>query len=123
MTTTDLSQFGNRELGMAGELLTAYSNRQTTKLADDYFYDSEITVMMNKNSGNVFLTNSDCQVLMMNGDDLDLFIVTPYNGNEGFMDELIEEYEDLHQEDKEYLLGMMSIEQAKQVNAAEEVTE
>ena len=123
MTTTDLSQFGNRELGMAGELLTAYSENNLTQLARDYFDDSEITVMMNQNSGNVFLTNSECQVLMMNGDDLDLFIVTPYNGNEGFMDELIEEYEDMHHEDKEYLLNMMSIEQAKQVNAAEEVTE
>ncbi len=79
--------------------------------------------MFNQHSGNVFLTNSDYQVLMFNGSELDLFISTPYNGNEGFMDELIEEYEDMHQEDKEYLLHMMSIEQAKQVNAAEEVTE
>ena len=109
MTTTDLSQFGNRELGMAGELLTAYSENNLTQLARDYFDDSEITVMMNKNSGNVFLTNSDYQVLMMNGDDLDLFITTPYD--------------EMHHEDKEYLLDMMSIEEAEQVNAAEEVTE
>ena len=39
------------------------------------------------------------------------------------MDELIEEYDEMHHEDKEYLLDMMTIEQAKQVNAAEEVTE
>ena len=123
MTTTDLSQFGNRELGMAGELLTAYSKGYLTKLARDYFYNDEVTVMFNQHSGNVFLTNSDCQALMFNGSELDLFISTPYNGNEGFMDELIEEYEDMHHEDKEYLLDMMSIEQAKQVNAAEEVTE
>ena len=122
MTTTDFSQFGNRELGMAAELLTAYSENNLTQLARDYFDNSEITVMMNQNSGNVFLTNSDYQVLMMNGDDLDLFIVTPYNGNEGFMNDLIDEYEDMHNEDKEYLLSMMNIEEAKKVGAAEEVT-
>ena len=123
MTTTDLSQFGNRERAEAGELLTAYSKGYLTKLARDYFYNDEVTVMFNQHSGNVFLTNSDCQALMFNGSELDLFISTPYNGNEGFMDELIEEYDEMHNEDKEYLLGMMSIEEAEQINAADEVME
>ena len=121
MTTTDLSEFGNRELGMAGELLTAYAENNLTQLAINYFNKDEVTVMMNKYSGNVFLTNSDFQVLMMNGDDLDLFIVTPYDGREGFMEELMEEYNDMHNKDKEHLLGMMNTEQAKKLGVAEEV--
>ena len=121
MTTTDLSEFGNRELGIAGEILTAYAENNLTQLAIDYFNKDEVTVMMNKYSGNVFLTNSDFQVLMMNGDDLDLFIVTPYDGREGFMEELMEEYNDMHNKDKEHLLGMMNTEQAKKLGVAEEV--
>jgi len=121
MTTTDLSEFGNRELGIAGEILTAYEENNLTQLAIDYFNKDEVTVMMNKYSGNVFLTNSDFQVLMMNGDDLDLFIVTPYDGREGFMEELMEEYNDMHNKDKEHLLGMMNTEQAKKLGVAEEV--
>lgn len=121
MTTTDFSQFGNREKAEAGELLTAYSKGYLTQLAQDYFRDEEVTIMFNQHSGNVFLTNSDYQVLMFNDKELDLFIVTPYNGEEGFMDELIEQYEDMHNEDKEHLLSIMTIEEAKKVGAAEEV--
>ena len=103
MTTTDLSQFGNRELGIAGEILTAYSENNLTELALSFFNTDGVTVMMNQNSGNVFLTNSDYEVLMLRGDELDLFLTTPYDGREGFIDELMEEFDDMHQEDKEYV--------------------
>lgn len=120
MTTTDLSLFGNREKAEAGELLTAYSNGQTTKLADDYFQNDGVTIMFNQMSGYVFLTNSDYQVLMFNDGELDLFITTPYNGCEGFMSDLIEDYENMHYEDQEYLRSMMSEEQKEQITELEE---
>jgi hypothetical protein len=83
ITTTDFSQFGSRERGMARELLEAW---ETQGLPED-FNEDEVVIMMNKNSGNVFLTNSDYQVAMMNGDTLESFYSCPNCGNEGFNDE------------------------------------
>ena len=98
MTTTDLSKFGARELAMAEELLEA---QRTQGLPED-FQDSEVTVMMNTMSGNVFLTNSEFEVAMMNGDKLESFYTSPYKGTEGFFEDLIDEYKDMHPEDKEW---------------------
>lgn len=87
MTTTDLTKFGYRERKMAEELLHAWNEYG---LPED-FYDDEVTVMMNMNSGNVFLTNSDFQVAMMNGDTLESFYVDPETGEEGFLEDLSRE--------------------------------
>lgn len=83
-TTTDLSQFGFREKRIAAELLTAMCHGQ---LPDD-FENDEVTVMMNTSSGNVFLTNSEYQVAMMNGDKLESFYSCPECGHEGFAEEM-----------------------------------
>lgn len=80
VTTTDLAKFGKRELKMAGRLLTEMFNQG---LPDD-FNDDGVTVMLNTHSGNVFLTNSDYQVAMMNGDKLESFYICPQCGHEGF---------------------------------------
>jgi hypothetical protein len=88
-TTTDLSKFGWRERKMAAELLTAACDQG---FPDD-FEDDEVTIMMNMNSGNVFFTNSEYQVAMMNGDKLESFYSCPECGHEGFKDEI------LHNED------------------------
>ena len=72
---------------MARELLNAWSSQG---LPED-FYDDEVTIMMNKLSGCVFLTNSDYQVAMMNGDTLESFYTDFETGEEGFFDELSEE--------------------------------
>lgn len=97
--TEDLSEFGFRELNEAGKLLTAIKNG----LPDD-FYDDGIKVGFNKNSGYVFLTNSDYQVAMLDDDEkLYSFYSTPYEGREGSYEELIEEYDDMHPEDQEYM--------------------
>ena len=84
-TTTDLSDFGYRELAMAGKLLTAYAHER--KGPEDFEPDG-VTVMMNTSSGNVFLTNSEHQVAMMNGDKLESFYTCPECGHEGFKDEM-----------------------------------
>lgn len=84
ITTTDLAKFGYREKAMAAKLLQAMIDKG---LPND-FYDDEVTVMMNTNSGNVFLTNSEYQVAMMNGDKLESFYSCPECGHEGFFDEM-----------------------------------
>lgn len=103
-TTTNLSDFGMRELDMAADLLKAYANNG----APDTFYDDEVVIMMNTHSGNVFITNSDCQVLMENNGILEMFYNTPYKGIEGFADELLENLEGntdyWHKDDMQYLV-------------------
>jgi len=97
--TEDFSEFGFRELNEAGKLLTAIKNG----LPDD-FYDDGIKVGFNRNSGYVFLTNSDYQAAMLDDDGkLYSFYNTPYEGREGSYEELIEEYDDMHPEDQEYM--------------------
>lgn len=101
MTTTNLAEFGKRELAMAAELLNAYSKGNYDC---PYFMNDGVQVMMNKNSGNVFLINDECQVLMMNGNKLEGFYSSPYSGYEGFIDELIADWnEDWHKDDSEWL--------------------
>lgn len=84
MTTTDLSKFGHRERGMVEELLKAWRKQG---LPED-FQDDAVVPMMNTHSGNVFLTNSDFQVAMMNGDKLESFYSCPECGWEGFKEEM-----------------------------------
>ena len=84
MTPTDLSDFGHRELEMLEELLCAM---RTQGLPND-FDDCEVTPVMNQCSGDVFLSNAQYQVAMMNGDKLESFYTLSYSGEEGFADEL-----------------------------------
>lgn len=65
-TTTDFSRFGWRERKIAAELL----NASIEQGFPDDFEDDGVQIMMNFYSGNVFFTNSEYQVAMMNGDDL-----------------------------------------------------
>jgi hypothetical protein len=55
VTTSNLAEFGHRERKMAAELLSEWNKGN---LPFD-FYDQGVTIMMNKNSGYVFLTNED----------------------------------------------------------------
>lgn len=80
---TDLSEFGWREKHLAGRLLT-----EACKGLPSDFNDDAVTVMMNLNSGDVFLTNEDFQVAMMNGDKLEIFYSCPNCGHEGFAEEM-----------------------------------
>jgi hypothetical protein len=61
-----------------------------------------VLAVFNKNSGFVFLSNSDFQVAMMNGDTLESFYCSPYEGKEGFFDTLLAEFPEMNQEDKEW---------------------
>lgn len=100
ITTTDLSKFGAREIIETRDLLNAWIEHG---LPDD-FEGNEVTVMMNSNSGNVFLTNSEYQVAMMNGTKLESFYSCPYCGHEGFKDEMSHEAKD--EECVDYMLSI-----------------
>jgi len=101
-TTTNLAQFSNRELAEVRDLLDAMLN---SGLPSD-FYEDTVQPMFNLNSGCVFLTNSEYQVCMLNEGKLESFYSSPYAGLEGFYDDLKEQYEDMHEEDKEWFDGL-----------------
>lgn len=84
IVTSDLADFGARERMMAADLLKAANDQG---FPSD-FYDDGVTVAMNRNSGYVFLTNSEYQVAMLNGDKLETFYSCPGCGEEGFVDEI-----------------------------------
>ena len=94
ITTTDLAKFGYREIKMASALLNAWVNKG---LPEDFDNDA-VTIMMNTHSGNVFLTNSDFQVAMINGDKLESFYSCPICGHEGFKEDMEHDGDDDCQE-------------------------
>ena len=103
--TEDLADFGFRAQKEAQDLFQAWIE---SGLPID-FEDNGVKIAFNKNSGYVFLTNSEYQVAMCERNDngkLELysFYSSPYEGKEGSFDELLEEYEDMHLEDKLWFL-------------------
>lgn len=83
VTTTDFSNFGYREREMARDLLTASIEHG---FPDDFDQEG-VTIMMNRNSGNVFFTNEEFQVAMLTDEGkLESFYSCLYCGNEGFDD-------------------------------------
>lgn len=86
MTTTDISKFGWLEISKLRDLLNAWLDQG---LPDDFAQD-EVHPMFNQNSGNVFLTNSEYQVAMMNGGTIESFYSCPECGHEGFAEEMRE---------------------------------
>lgn len=76
-TTTNFSDFNLNDLI---ELLTAWKKQG---LPED-FWAQEVHPMMNHTSGNLFLTNADYQVAMLNGDKLESWYYCYNCGHEGF---------------------------------------
>lgn len=76
----------------------------------DNFYDEGVKFAFNKNSGYVFLVNDEYQVLMMNDGKLELYYTSPYEGYEGFINDLFDDYmsdtDAWHIEDAEWLLEL-----------------
>lgn len=103
--TYDMSDFGFREMKMAAELMTAYAKSPPEWLGDG------VKIAMNRNSGCVFLTDEDYNTAMMNGEKLEMWLFTPYEGHEGFLSDLLDEYAptDLNGEDERYLRDMIEM--------------
>jgi hypothetical protein len=109
--TSNLSEFGRRELLMAAELMEQLANRRTTALFDAHFTHENTTLFFNKRSGCVWLGDENYNVGMINPTltsfaSLDLYITTNYTGTEGFLNELMEEFNDLHPEDQKQILDL-----------------
>lgn len=83
ITTTNLADFGYRERAILIDLFNAWHK---DGLPEDFCTD-EVVPMMNFNSGNVFLTNSEYQVCMMNGDKLETWYNCGNCGHEGFAED------------------------------------
>jgi hypothetical protein len=103
MTTTNLSEFGHMELMEASEILKAYAKGQY----EHPYFMGDAQLMMNQNSGFVFLVDEGGEgsnVLMLNGEELEGFYTSPYEGREGFFSDLLKEYNnsDFHREDEEW---------------------
>jgi hypothetical protein len=89
LVTRDLSEFGWREKRMAAKLLTAACSQGLPV----NFENDGVALAMNTSSGYVFLTNSDYQVAMMNGEELETWYDCPYCGHEGFKEDMDHEPE------------------------------
>jgi hypothetical protein len=107
--TNDLSRLGYREAGSLGEMLTAWADQNLTTLAREYF-DGLKDWGFNTQSGFVYLTDEDYNVLMYNNSvgALDLFLFTPSEGMEGFIEDLLQEFEYLDDDDKEFVANYWS---------------
>lgn len=67
------------------------------------FDDKGVRIGFNRNSGNVFLVNDEYQCCMVVDGRLQSFYTSPYNGIEGFFEDLIEKYPGMHADDQEWL--------------------
>ena len=105
LTNETLKSF---QIGFSGKFDELYRALKEQGLPDN-FNNDEVVPMMNQNSGNVFLTNSDCQVAMMNGDKLEQFYFLSYHGHEGFADDLYSDFKNgnIGEEDFEQLAEIL----------------
>ena len=93
----------HRERAMAIECWSLLHEGKLTQLAKDYFDVDTCDVYNNTSSGNVFLCDEEFATLMVNDGKLDLWINLGYNGEEGFYEDLIKNYDTFHKEDQEQL--------------------
>lgn len=77
-------------------------------LPDD-FSDDKVRPAFNRNSGHVFLVNDDYQVAMLRDGRLESWYSCPYHGEEGFFDDLVRQYGQMHQEDQEYVRQLAEV--------------
>ena len=86
IVTSDLAQFGTRELKLAGKILSAYKTENDITI----FLSYPVKLWMNRNSGNVFLSDEECNVAMINGEFLEDFISCSECGHEDFYNDFTE---------------------------------
>jgi len=90
--TNTLSTMGYREIDMAADLLKQYAdgtNAWMSSQDEENFNKDGIELQFNPNSGYVFLTNEDYQVLMLNDNNkLEMFLSCGNCGAEGLRSEV-----------------------------------
>ena len=92
----DLANFGWREINLAADLLRSYASAGQFRDGKQYNYlpeswdDTGVKLAFDPNSGSVFLTNDDYQVLVNTDAGVAMWYNTPYYGVEGTMEEVAE---------------------------------
>ncbi len=84
IVTSKLEDFGFRERVILEKILHIWNTEGLSPI----FYDEDVKFFLNKNSGCVFLSNEDYQVLMLNDDKLELFYSCPICSHEGFLEDM-----------------------------------
>lgn len=94
----DLAKFGEREIELASDLLRSYARAGQRRNGVQYNFlpeswnDSAVKLAFNPNSGAVFLTNEEYQVLVDTDDGVAMWYSTPYYGVEGTLENIAEEF-------------------------------
>jgi hypothetical protein len=94
MTTTDtithdLADFGSRERRIAADILRALDRDGLPPT----MYNDGLRIYLNRDSGFVFLCDSDYNTAVMDGPNLAGHYSSPYEGHEGTFAELAEMYD------------------------------
>ena len=105
----NIPDWGYRELEEAAKILNKYVNGPDIP---DFWDDCPKSIGFNPYSGNMFLTNENGDVAILDGEDnLVSFYFTPYNGIEGTLDDLLEDYlnddSDWVEEDIDFLISIL----------------
>lgn len=89
-----LENFGNRELTQAVSLLTVYAEADHLP---SQWANRMVTLDFNPHSGMVYLANEEYQALVLDDEtsELALWYSTPYNGYEGILPELCQQWLDM----------------------------
>ena len=95
----------SRERNMLIDIMRAWGDHG---LPDD-FSDERVRPAFNRNSGHVFLVNCEYQVAMLRDGRLQSWYSCPYRGEEGFFDDLVEQYADMHPDDQEYMRSLAEV--------------
>jgi hypothetical protein len=99
---TNLADFGLRERLILVQLLGAWHNNG---LPED-FGTSGVVPGFDQYTGDVYLTNEDGELCTLAGDGLESFYISPWASKSGLFSDLIEDYDDMHLEDQQWLRGI-----------------
>jgi hypothetical protein len=91
MVTNQLSKFGYQEFQLAKQLFS-----QVVENGFPPIYDEDgLELLFDTSTGDVYFSNSKEEKCMINNtyDCLDIYYSTPYSNYEGFIDDLIEQYD------------------------------
>ncbi len=100
--------WGYNELGLASQALDAYSDQKLTRIAKAFWEDDdELNVIYDQGNDEIYIGNSEGQLLILVDDKLDLYITTDWSNYGGHLEDLMLNY-DLKEEDIQGLLDKYS---------------
>lgn len=102
-TTTNLADFKIEELEQLEKLLDAAKNGYPS----DFDLDG-VQPLFNRNTGDVFLTNDSGQFCTASEGELFSYYILPESGCEGTIEDLINKYTELGDDDREVLRNIVS---------------